>query len=89
MFSFQGMWVLMNLYIFRIPKVPDTALVSRFKHNFEPYIKQMFHYMVDYTELISQAIESSLAQMLTFDASAPSFILRKTIQKYLIFLSKI
>lgn len=50
-------------------KVPDASLLSRFKHDFEPFIEQMFHQMVDYTEPICQAIDSSLAQMLTFDTS--------------------
>lgn len=50
-------------------KVPDASLLSRFKHDFEPYIELMFQQMVDYTEPICQAIDASLAQMLTFDTS--------------------
>lgn len=50
-------------------KVPDASLLSRFKHDFEPYIELMFQQMVDYTEPICQLIDSSLAQMLTFDTS--------------------
>ena len=50
-------------------KVPDASLISRFKHNFESYIELMFQRMVDYTEPICQLIDSSLAQMLTFDTS--------------------
>lgn len=50
-------------------KVPDASLMSRFKHDFEPYIELMFQRMVDYTEPICQSIDSSLAQMLTFDTS--------------------
>ena len=50
-------------------KVPDASLMSRFKHGFEPYIELMFQRMVDYTEPICQSIDSSLAQMLTFDTS--------------------
>lgn len=50
-------------------KVPDASLMSRFKHHFEPYIELMFQRMVDYTEPICQLIDSSLAQMLTFDTS--------------------
>ena len=50
-------------------KVPDASLMSRFKHNFESYIELMFQRMVDYTEPICQLIDSSLAQMLTFDTS--------------------
>lgn len=43
--------------------------MSRFKHDFESYIELMFQRMVDYTEPICQSIDSSLAQMLTFDTS--------------------
>lgn len=50
-------------------KVPDASLMSRFKHNFESYIELMFQRMIDYTEPICQLIDSSLAQMLTFDTS--------------------
>ena len=50
-------------------KVPDASLMSRFKHDFESYIELMFQRMVDYTEPICQLIDSSLAQMLTFDTS--------------------
>jgi hypothetical protein len=50
-------------------KVPDAPLFTRFKQDFLPWIEQMFHSMVDYTEPICQAIDASLAQMLTFDTS--------------------
>jgi len=50
-------------------KVPDASLLSRFKHNFQPYIELMFQQMVDFTEPICQAIDSNLAQMLTFDTT--------------------
>lgn len=50
-------------------KVPDAPLFTRFKQNFLPYIELMFTRMVDYTEPICQAIDSSLAQILTFDTS--------------------
>lgn len=50
-------------------KVPDASLLSRFKHDFEPYIELMFQRMVDYTEPICQLIDASLSQMLTFDTS--------------------
>lgn len=51
-------------------KVPDAPLFTRFKQNFEPFLEQMFQQMVDYTEPICQIIDSSLAQILTFDTSA-------------------
>ena len=50
-------------------KIPDASLMSRFKHDFEPYIELMFQQMVDYTEPICQLIDSALASMLTFDTS--------------------
>lgn len=50
-------------------KVPDAPLITRFKQNFEPYLEQMFHEMVDFTEPICQMIDSELAQMLAFDTS--------------------
>lgn len=50
-------------------KVPDAPLMTRFKQNFEPYIELMFQRMVDCTEPICQAIDASLAQILTFDTS--------------------
>ena len=50
-------------------KVPDAPLFTRFKQNFLPYIELMFRKMVDYTEPICQAIDASLAQILTFDTS--------------------
>ncbi len=50
-------------------KVPDASILSRFKHDFQPYIEKMFQQMVDYTEHICQLIDSSLAKILTFDTS--------------------
>lgn len=50
-------------------KVPDAPLFTRFKQNFLPYIQLMFQRMVDFTEPICQAIDSSLAKILTFDTS--------------------
>lgn len=50
-------------------KVPDAPLFTRFKQEFLPQIEAMFHLMVDYTEPICQAIDASLAGMLTFDTS--------------------
>ena len=50
-------------------KVPDAPLFTRFRQNFEPFIELMFRQMVDFTEPICQLIDSSLAQVLTFDTS--------------------
>lgn len=57
-------WMILFLLLF-----PDAPLMSRFKLNFEPYIELMFQYMADYTEPICQLLDSSLAQILTFDTS--------------------
>lgn len=50
-------------------KVPDAPLFTRFKQDFLPFIEEMFHQLVDFTEPICLAIDSSLAQMLTFDTA--------------------
>lgn len=50
-------------------KVPDAPLFTRFKLGFADHIECMFQQMVEYTEPISQQIDSALAQMLTFDTS--------------------
>ena len=50
-------------------KVPDAPLFTRFKLGFADHIELMFQHMVDFTEPLCQSIDSSLAQMLTFDTS--------------------
>lgn len=50
-------------------KVPDASLLSRFKHDFEPFLEIMFQRLVDFTEPICQLIDPKLSQMLTFDTS--------------------
>lgn len=50
-------------------KVPDAPLFTRFRQEFEPFIEHMFRQMIDFTEPICQLIDSSLAQILTFDTS--------------------
>lgn len=49
--------------------IPDAPLFTRFKLGFADHIELMFQHMVDFTEPICQAIDSSLASMLTFDTS--------------------
>ena len=44
-------------------KVPDAPLFTRFKQDFLPFIELMFQLMVDFTEPICQAIDSSLAKI--------------------------
>ena len=50
-------------------KVPNAPLFSRFKLGVADYPELMFQQMVDYTEPLCQQIDSSLAQILTFDTS--------------------
>ena len=50
-------------------KVPDAPLFTHFKLSFADHIELMFQQIVDYTEPICQQIDSSLAQILTFDTS--------------------
>ena len=64
-------------------KVPDAPMFTRFKQNFLPWIEQMFHKMVDYTEPICQAIDASLAQMLTFDTSGIELYVKENNPKVL------
>lgn len=44
-------------------------MLTGFKQAFLPFIEDMFHQLVDFTDPICQVIDSSLAQMLTFDTS--------------------
>lgn len=62
---------------------PDASLLSRFKHDFEPYIELMLQRMVDFTEPICQLIDSSLAQMLTFDTSGIELYVSENTQNLL------
>ena len=50
-------------------KVPDAPMFTRFKQTFTPYLELMFSKMVDYTEPICQAVDSTLASIITFDTS--------------------
>lgn len=50
-------------------KVPDPSKFTRFKQCFEPYLQQMFSALVDYTEPICKAIDSTLAATITFDTT--------------------
>ena len=63
-------------------KVPDAPLFSRFRTSFEPYIEQMFHKLVDLTEPICHLIDSSLANVLTFDTSGIELYVTENNPKY-------
>ena len=64
-------------------KVPDAPLFTRFKLGFADHIELMFQRMVEFTEPICQAIDSSLASMLTFDASGIELYVTKNNPKTL------
>lgn len=67
-------------------KVPDAPLFTRFKLGFADHIECMFQQMVEYTEPISQQIDSALAQMLTFDTSGIELYVTENNPKTLNFL---
>ncbi len=50
-------------------KVPDAPLLTRFKQDFLPFIEDMFNKLVDFTEPIYKAVDSSLSDILAFDTS--------------------
>ena len=50
-------------------KVPDAPLLTRFKQDFLPFIEDMFNKLVDFTEPICKAVDSSLSDILAFDTS--------------------
>ena len=64
-------------------KVPDAPLFTRFKQNFTPYLELMFSRMVDYTDPICQAIDSTLASIITFDTSGIELYVKENNPKYL------
>lgn len=53
-----------------INKVPDASKWTRFKQDFSKYLEEMFISLVDFTEPICQKIDSSLANILSYDTSA-------------------
>lgn len=64
-------------------KVPDAPMFTRFKQTFTPYLELMFSNMVDYTEPICQAIDSTLASIITFDTSGIELYVKENNPKYL------
>jgi len=50
-------------------KIPDASKFTRFKQDFLPYLEQIFSAMVEYTEPICMAIDSTLASTITFDTT--------------------
>lgn len=64
-------------------KVPNAPMFTRFKQTFIPYLELMFSKMVDYTEPICQAIDSTLASIITFDTSGIELYVKENNPKYL------
>ena len=67
-------------------KVPDAPLFKRFKQDFLPLLELMFQKLVDYTESICKAIDSNLADVLTFDTSGIELYVKENNPKHLTFL---
>lgn len=63
-------------------KVPDASKFTRFKQDFEPFLEQMFHELVDYTEPICQTIDKALASSLAFDTSGIESYVTENNPKY-------
>lgn len=60
-------------------KDPDASKFTRFKQEFEPFLKQMFNYLVYDTEPICQTIDKVLASSIAFDTSGIEAYVLKTI----------
>lgn len=64
-------------------KVPDAPLLTRFKQDFLLFIEDMFNRLVDFTEPICKAVDSSLSDMLAFDTSGIELYVTKNNPKAL------
>ena len=64
-------------------KVPDAPMFTRFKQTFIPQLELMFSKMVDYTEPICQAIDSTHASILTLDTLGIELYIKENNPKYL------
>lgn len=63
-------------------KVPDASKISRFKQAFLPELEDVFSRLVDLTEPICQAIDSSKADMTIFDSSGIEAWVKENNPKY-------
>lgn len=63
-------------------KVPDASKITRFKQNFLPDLQGVFDRLVDLTEPICQAIDSSKADMTIFDSSGIEAFVTENNPKY-------
>lgn len=66
-----------------IDKVPDASKWTRFKQDFCNYLKDLFISLVDVTEPICQAINPSLANMISYDTSSVEAYVSENNAKYL------
>ena len=57
-------------------KVPDASKITRFKQDFLDDLQLVFDKLVDITEPICQAVDSSKADMTIFDSCIEAFLLR-------------
>lgn len=66
-----------------IQKVPDSSKWTRFKQDFCSYLKDMFIHLVDVTEPICQAIDPTLANMISYDTSSVEAYVSENNAKYI------
>ena len=66
-----------------IDKVPDASKWTRFKQDFCNYLKELFISLVDVTEPICQAINPTLANMISYDTSSVEAYVSENNAKYL------
>ena len=66
-----------------IDKVPDASKWTRFKQDFCDYLKDMFIALVDATEPICQAINPTLANMISYDTSSVVAYVTENNAKYI------
>lgn len=66
-----------------IDKVPDASKWTRFKQNFCDYLKDTFIALVDVTEPICQAINPTLANMISYDTSSVEAYVTENNAKYI------
>ena len=66
-----------------IDKVPDASKWTRFKQDFCDYLKDMFIALVDVTEPICQAINPTLANMISYDTSSVEAYVTENNAKYI------
>lgn len=66
-----------------IDKVPDASKWTRFKQDFCDYLKDMFIALVDVTEPICQAINPTLANMISYDTSIVDAYVTENNAKYI------